>query len=183
MKRISGIAALTFAACALGAVPAVAQYANEFSPAKLVTQGKTSLDIVGSGLVIVQVQVNADGTHQVIKVIKSTNPGDNDAAMDIAKNSSYRPAHRGTTPVTAFYDFTLKFNGKSVASSQSEGGAGALSPEAQAVANLIRGELQRRKSQGANGAGLLTRRPIAAPDVRHRRLRRRRHHDGGGSVR
>lgn len=138
MKRISGIAALTFAACALGAVPAVAQYANEFSPAKLVTQGKTSLDIAGSGLVIVQVQVNPDGTHQVVKVIKSTNPGDNDAAMDIAKNSSYRPAHRGTTPVTAFYDFTLKFNGKSVASSESEGGVGALSPEAQAVANLIR---------------------------------------------
>ena len=60
-----------------------------------------------------QVQVNADGSHKAIKVIRSTNPGDNAAAMDIAQNSSYRPAHRGSTPVTSFYDFTLKFNGKS----------------------------------------------------------------------
>lgn len=142
MKRISGIAALvTAATVALGTLPAVAQYANEFTPAKLIKQGTTSTDIAGSGLVIVQVQVNADGTHKAIKVIKTTNAGDNSAALDIAQNSTYRPAHRGTTPVTAFYDFTLRFNGKSVASSQSGGGNGGsagLSPAATAVANLIR---------------------------------------------
>jgi tetratricopeptide (TPR) repeat protein len=141
MKRISGIAALAAATVALGALPAVAQYANEFTPAKLIKQGTTSTDIAGSGLVIVQVQVNADGTHKAIKVIKTTNSGDNSAALDIAQNSTYRPAHRGATPVTAFYDFTLRFNGKSVASSQSGGGGGGsagLSPAATAVANLIR---------------------------------------------
>jgi TonB family protein len=145
MKRLSGIAAVAAAGFLLGTLPVAAQYANEFSPAKLVKQGKTSVDIAGTGQVVVQVQVNSDGTHKAIKVIKSTNQGDNAAAMDIAQNSSYRPAHRGSTPVTAFYDFTLKFNGKSVASAESEGGGGGgggsgagLSPAAQSVANLIR---------------------------------------------
>ena len=63
--------------------------------------------------------------------------------MDIAQNSTYRPAHRGTTPITAFYDFTLKFNGKSVATTPNESRrpavpAGSLSPAAQQVATLIR---------------------------------------------
>lgn len=141
MKRISGIAALAAVGFLWANLPAGAQYANEFTAAKLLKQGTTAMNIAGSGTVIVQVQVNADGSHKAIKVIKSSNSGDNDAAMDIAQNSSYRPAHRGATPVTAFYDFTLKFNGKSVASSQSEEGGGAatsLSPAAQSVANLIR---------------------------------------------
>lgn len=161
MKRISGIAALIAAVGLFGAaVPVAAQYANEFSPAKLLKQGRTTVDIAGSGMVIVQVQVNADGTHRAIKVIKSTNSGDNAAAMDIATNSSYRPAHRGATPVTAFYDFTLKFNGKSVASAQSGGGASStsLSPAAQSVAALIRAknyDAAKAKAQ----AGLLS-----APD-------------------
>ena len=71
--------------------PALAQYANEFVPAKLVRQGTTTNSIAGSGTVVVQVQVNADGSHKAIKVISSTNPGDNAAAMEIAQNSSYRP--------------------------------------------------------------------------------------------
>ena len=162
MKRISGIAALAAAATVgLGALPAVAQYANEFTPAKLIKQGTTSTDIAGSGLVIVQVQVNADGTHKAIKVIKTTNSGDNSAALDIAQNSTYRPAHRGTTPVTAFYDFTLRFNGKSVASSQSRsggGGSAGLSPAATAVANLIRAKNYDQAKAKAQ-AGLLS-----APD-------------------
>ncbi len=146
MKRISGIAAAAVAGFLIGTLPAAAQYSNEFSPAKLLKQGKTSVDIAGTGMVVVQVQVNADGSHKAIKVIKSTNQGDNGAAMDIAQNSSYRPAHRGTTPVTAFYDFTLKFNGKSVANAESDSGGGgggsgsdsSLSPAAQSVAALIR---------------------------------------------
>ncbi len=144
MKRISGIVAFVAAAGFLvGALPAGAQYANEFSPAKLLKQGPTSVAIAGNGTVIVQVQVNADGSHKAIKVIKTTNSADNAAALDIAQNSTYRPAHRGTTPVTAFYDFTLKFKGKSVASSDSEGSTGggastSLSPAAAQVAALIR---------------------------------------------
>jgi TonB family protein len=118
MKRFLSIAASVAGLAVLAStLPASAQYANEFSPARLTQQGKTALDIAGSGTVIVQVQVNADGSHKAIKVIKSTNAGDNAAAMDIAQNSSYRPAHRGTAPTPSFYDFTLKFNGKSVAQS------------------------------------------------------------------
>ena len=141
MTRTTGFAALALAAALLGGtLPATAQYANEFTPAKLLKQGTTSKPIAGSGTVIVQVQVNANGTHKAIKVIKSTNSGDNEAAMEIAQNSSYRPAHRGSTPVPAFYDFTLKFNGKSVASSHSGGGGGLgnVSPAAAQVAALIR---------------------------------------------
>lgn len=132
-------------------LPALAQYANEFTPAKLIKQGTTTHDIAGNGTVVVQVQVNADGSHKVIKVLRSTNSGDNAAAMDIAQTSSYHPAHRGSKPETSFYDFTLKFNGKAVVNtpSESEGGsgggggggtapAGNLSPAAGQVAALIR---------------------------------------------
>jgi tetratricopeptide (TPR) repeat protein len=126
MQRTTPILASAMAlAFALGALPAAAQYATEFSEAKLVKQGTTTADVAGTGTVIVQVQVNADGTHKVIKVIKSTNTGDNDAATEIAQNSTYRPAHRGTTPVTAFYDFTLKFTGKSVAQATNAADQGA----------------------------------------------------------
>ena len=155
MKRFSGIiASLTALGFALGALPAGAQYANEFTPAKLIRQGKTTQDIAGNGTVVVQVQVNADGSHKAIKVIKSSNGGDNAAAMDIAQNSTYRPAHKGSTPVTAFYDFTLKFIGKSVAAQTDEEGSGggasmgAASPAAQRIAALIREkEYAQAKSQ------------------------------------
>jgi TonB family protein len=139
MKRSLSVAAslagLAFVACSL---PAAAQYSNEFSPAKLTAQGKTSIPIAGSGTVVVQVQVNADGSHKAIKVIKSTNAADNDAAMDIAQNSNYRPAHRGTTPVPSFYDFTLKFNGKSVAQSSDllAGDSGDSGPARQAAGQI-----------------------------------------------
>lgn len=145
MTRTTGIAALALAAGLLfGTLPAQAQYANEFTPAKLLKQGTTGTPIAGTGTVVVQVQVNADGTHKAIKVIHSNNSGDNDAAMEIAQSSSYRPAHRGSTPVPSFYDFTLKFNGKSVATNQSSGGSGSsggtgsVSPAASQVAALIR---------------------------------------------
>ena len=134
MKRFSRIvASASVAAFVFAATPAMAQYANEYSPAKLIQQGKTSKDIAGSGTVIVQVQVNADGSHKVIKVIKSSNAGDNDAAMDIAQNSSYRPAHQGAKVITAFYDFTLKFKGKSVSNTGSTG-------ESAGVEGLIRSQ-------------------------------------------
>ncbi len=101
-------------ALALSPLAAGAQYSTEYVPAKLLKQGLTSHSIAGSGTVVVQVQVNADGTHKAIRVIKSSNSGDNSAALDIAQTSTYRPARRGQTPITAFYDFTLKFNGKAV---------------------------------------------------------------------
>lgn len=141
MIRTTGIAALAVAAGLLfGTLPAAAQYANEFTPAKLLKQGTTSTSIAGTGTVVVQVQVNPNGTHKAIKVIHSTNSGDNDAAMEIAQNSSYRPAHRGSSAVPSFYDFTLKFNGKSVASQSSGGGTAGISSAAAQVAALIRAQ-------------------------------------------
>lgn len=128
MKSISRIvAAASAAAFAFTAAPSLAQYANEYTPAKLIKQGKTTKGIAGSGTVIVQVQVNPDGSHKVIKVIKSTNAADNDAATEIAETSTYRPAHQGTKPITAFYDFTLKFNGKSVSQGGESAGGSAAS--------------------------------------------------------
>lgn len=145
---------------AVVALPAQAQYANEFTPAKLIKQGQTNgSPIAGSGTVVVQVQVNADGSHKVVKVIHSSNSGDNSAATEIAQNSTYRPAHRGETPVVSFYDFTLKFNGKSVATTPSEeSGAptgGSLSPAANQVAALVR-EHQYQQAVSKAQAGLLS---------------------------
>jgi len=154
MNRFFQTAVVAVIVLTVGTDRAFAQYANEFTEAKLIKQGTTTQSIAGSGKVVVQVEVNADGTHKATKVISSTNPGDNAAAMEIAQNSTYRPAHRGTTPVTAFYDFTLRFNGKSVASNSSEGGGagvpagGSLSPAAASVAALIRqGQYAQAKSK------------------------------------
>lgn len=141
-------AALTIAAVAAFALPASAQYANEYTPAKLTHQGKSSQSIAGSGTVIVQVQVNANGSAKAIRVIKSTNSGNNAAAMDIANHSTYRPAHRGSTPVTSFYDFTLKFKGKSVVAGGGGGGAAHMSGKAGSIDALIRaGKYDQARSQ------------------------------------
>lgn len=115
MKRFTIFTAALVAAASLAAMPALAQYANEFTPAKVTHEGKTSHAIAGSGSVTVQVQVNPDGSHKVIKVIRSSNHGDDAAALDIAQTSTYTPAHKGKTPTVSFYDFVLKFNGSSVA--------------------------------------------------------------------
>ena len=115
-SRIVAVAA-TLAVSAALALPAGAQYASQFTPAKLLKQGTTSKPIAGPGTVIVQVQVNPNGSHKVVRVIRSSNHKDDAAAIDIANSSTYRPAHRGTKAVMAYYDFTLKFKGSSVASS------------------------------------------------------------------
>ncbi len=126
MKRFRLAAAtLAFAVlAALGTLPARAQYANEFVPAKLTKQGKTTIPWAGPGLVVLQVEVFPDGSFHVVKVIRTTNKGDVAAALEIAKHSTYEPARRGNKPIQAFYDYTLKF-GKSVvrASAPSPGGA------------------------------------------------------------
>ncbi len=123
-------------AMAATTVPALAQYASEFSIAKVTKVGTSSKPIAGSGTVKVQVQVNADGSHKVTKVLSSTNPGDNAAAMEIAQSSTYRPAHRGSTAITSFYDFQLKFNGKSVSHTEEGGGTSGASALAGAPSSV-----------------------------------------------
>lgn len=117
MNRSSRVAAIAGAlAVVLGTtLPASAQYANEYIAPKLLTRGTTSSGISGAGTVIVQVQVNADGSHKVIRVIRSTRAANNQAALDIADTSTYKPATRGGKPITAFYDYTLKFTNSGVA--------------------------------------------------------------------
>ncbi|MDQ2864640.1 MAG: energy transducer TonB [Candidatus Eremiobacteraeota bacterium] len=126
MKRFTRIAAgVSALAVAMASSPAYAQYANEYMPPKLSHRGTTTHAIAGNGTVIVQVQVNADGSHHVTKILKSSNSADNAAAMDIAAQSSYKPGTRGGKAVTAFYDFTLKFNGSSVSADTGESTSGA----------------------------------------------------------
>ncbi len=127
MKRLR-LAAVTlaFAAiAALGTLPARAQYANEFVPAKLIKQGTTTTPWAGPGLVVLQVEVFPDGSFHVVKVIRTTNKGDVAAALEIAKSSTYTPARRGQKPVQAYYDYTLKF-GKSIVRSGEPIANGAL---------------------------------------------------------
>ena len=127
MKRLRLVAAtLAFVGLtALGNLPARAQYANEFFPAKLVKQGTTTTPWAGPGLVVLQVEVFPDGSFHVVKVIRTTNKGDVAAALEIAKTSTYKPAYRGNKPIQAYYDYTLKF-GKSVVRSGSQIGGAAL---------------------------------------------------------
>lgn len=106
------------------ALPASAVYSTDYTPPKLAHIGKTSVAIAGSGQVVVKVLVKPNGSFQVMNVIRSTNPADNAAALDLARNSTYKPGMRGGKATTAFYDFTLKFNGKSYASAD-DGAASA----------------------------------------------------------
>lgn len=105
------------------ALPAAAALATDYVAPKLSHLGKTTMAIAGSGKVIIKVLVKTDGSFQVMNVIRSTNPGDNNAALDLAKHSTYRVALRGGKPTTAFYDFTLNFHGKSYASGDSDAGS------------------------------------------------------------
>ncbi|MBV9149049.1 MAG: tetratricopeptide repeat protein [Candidatus Eremiobacteraeota bacterium] len=128
LLRLAG-AFLTVAVASTGLASAAPTYGTDYKPPKLSHLGRSSVPIAGSGTVIIKVLVKSDGSFQVQNVIRSTNSGDNAAALDIAKNSSYHVGTRGGQPATAFYDFTLRFKGKSV-SSPDEGGAvasGAIS--------------------------------------------------------
>ncbi|MGH7729010.1 MAG: energy transducer TonB [Vulcanimicrobiaceae bacterium] len=92
---------------------------------KLIAQGKSTSSITGPGTVVVKVLVHTNGTFAVQQVVRSTNPGDNAAALEIAKSSRYRPATKGNKPIEAYYDFTLKFTGGGAASSADASGLAA----------------------------------------------------------
>ncbi len=108
--------------------------------------------------------------------------GDNAAAMDIAQNSTYRPAHRGTTPITAFYDFTLQIQrqvGRDTPRAEAPSRARPFRPAPECRREPSRGAdpgqaILRSQVEGADGATLVTGRRVAAPDARHRGVRQRR---------
>jgi TonB family protein len=134
-QRLSLGAALCAAVLSVPlAAPAQTGGVEYYTAAKLVHQGTSNTPIAGAGTVVVQVLVNKDGTFKVVRVIRSTNHGDDATALDIAKNSKYRPATRGTTPQTSFYDFTLKFTGTGATQTSDAPSGGELEQYARMIA-------------------------------------------------
>jgi tetratricopeptide (TPR) repeat protein len=127
MQRTIATTALLAGFIAAAALPAPAQTGTYYFPPKLVKQGKATSANAGAGTVVVKVAVNPDGTFKVQDVIRSTNPGNNKAALEIAQTSKYKPAERGNKPIFAFYDFTLKFTKSSVSSVEDDTGGGPTS--------------------------------------------------------
>jgi tetratricopeptide (TPR) repeat protein len=107
------------ASIALIAFPAVAlaQSSSAYVPPKLVKPGTGSTTAAGAVDVTIQVFVKKDGTFSVNRVLKSSNPLDDNAATEIAKTATYKPALRDGKAVDAYYDYVIKFtNGGAVAS-------------------------------------------------------------------
>ena len=131
-------------ACAALVLPAIAPPAGDAQTApahiapKLLQQGTNSTALAGPGDVTIQVFVKKDGSFTVNKIIKSSNPGNNAAAMEVAKSSKYKPATNGGTPVDEYYDFTFTFNGNTAAI-----GSGPL---AGALANIRAGKYDQAKT-------------------------------------
>jgi tetratricopeptide (TPR) repeat protein len=112
--RSLAVAALGALALASTAVPASAQTSTFYTPPKLLKQGTASSPVVGTGAVTVKVFVKKDGSVGQVQVEKSTNHGDDAAATEIAKSSTYKPGLRDAKPIDAYYTLALKFNGSSV---------------------------------------------------------------------
>src|SRR5579862_2959836 len=85
-----------------------------YTPPRLVSRANSVVEPAGSGHVLVQVQVNADGSFKVLRVIHSTNPGDDAAALDIAKHSKYAPALRNGKAARSLFDFEVVFGEEAV---------------------------------------------------------------------
>jgi tetratricopeptide (TPR) repeat protein len=123
---------------ALTPLAAVAQTQPAHIAPKLLVRGTNATPTGGPGDVTVQVFVKKDGSFTVNKVIKSTNPADNAAALEIAKSSKYKPATNGGAPVDEYYDFTVSFAGDTAAI-----GTG---PVATALASIRAGKYDQAKS-------------------------------------
>jgi tetratricopeptide (TPR) repeat protein len=108
------------AALALGTLTCVAspaawaQTSTYYQPPKLLKQGTASSAVLGTGSVTVKVFVKKSGAVGPVAVTKSTNHGDDAAATEIAKSSTYKPGLRDGKPIDAFYTLALKFNGAAV---------------------------------------------------------------------
>ncbi len=105
---------------------------NYYTPPKMLKQGSSQTPIAGPGAVVVQVLVHPDGTFKVQQIIRSSNHGDDAAALEIAKTSTYTPATRGTKKILAFYDYTVRFTSGGAQSSAAAGGLGEYDRELRA---------------------------------------------------
>jgi tetratricopeptide (TPR) repeat protein len=118
---------------------AASAQSTSFVGPKIAAPGTNSVALAGNGSVTVQVFVKKDGTFNVIKVIKSTNPGDNAAALQTAKTSKYKPAMRDGHAVDAYYDYVLTFAGETAATGNG--------PMAAALAAIRAGKYTDAKTQ------------------------------------
>jgi TonB family protein len=111
-RPLAGLALVALTA----ALPAAAgaQTSTFYTPPKIIKQGTTTAPVVGTGSVTVKIFVKPDGSIGSVAVEKSTNHGDDAAAVQIAKTSSYKPGERDGKPIAAFYTLALKFNGSAV---------------------------------------------------------------------
>ena len=110
------LAALALGAISFASLPltTAAQTSTFYTPPKIIKQGTSSAPVVGTGAVTVKVFVKKDGSVGTVQVEKSTNHGDDAAAAEIAKTSTYKPGLRDGRPIDAYYTLALKFNGSAV---------------------------------------------------------------------
>ncbi len=85
-----------------------------YTPPRLISRASNVVSTASAGRVLVQVEVNADGSFKVLRVVRSTNPDDNDAALDVARHSRYQPATRNGKPVRGLFDYDVVFNESSL---------------------------------------------------------------------
>ncbi|MBV8750566.1 MAG: hypothetical protein JO103_12730, partial [Candidatus Eremiobacteraeota bacterium] len=88
------LSALAVGATIVAPSLAGAQTSTYYTPPKIIKQGSSSAPIVGAGAVTVKVFVKKNGSVGTVQVTKSTNPGDDQAASEIAKTSTYKPGLR-----------------------------------------------------------------------------------------
>ncbi len=124
--RVLAATAIAFAIAS--SLPVLGDDLGYYTPPKLIKQGTATTPLAGNGTVLIQVLVNPDSTFKVQKIVKSTNPDDNQSAMEIAQTAKYAPAVKGGKKVPAFYTYTLKFvvnaSGSTTQSISSMGGGG-----------------------------------------------------------
>jgi len=135
-----------FVCAVLVAVPVVASAQTAVTPhtkPKVVQRGTPTSIPAGPGNVLVQVLVKKDGSFQVIKVISSTNPSDNAAALEVAKSSKYKPGTLNGSPDDEYYDYQVAF----AATTGSSGSTVPAGPLATADAAIHAGKYDDAKSQ------------------------------------
>jgi Tfp pilus assembly protein PilF len=109
IPSLSAIVALSLGALPVGAP---AQTAVFYVPPKLLSRGTNTTPVTGKGTVTVKVFVHASGKADIPPAVsKSTNHGDDAAALEIAKTSTYKPGAKDGRPTDAFYTFVLNFTG------------------------------------------------------------------------
>src|ERR1700737_1157278 len=95
------LAVLALGAISLASFPtaAPAQTSTYYTPPKLLKQGTSDAPVVGTGAVRGKVFVKKKGPSGTAQVMKSTNHGDDAAATQIAKTSTYKPGLRDGKPI------------------------------------------------------------------------------------